>query len=568
MRQAHAVLLASALVALVSLVSPSPALSLPILHHSGRWLVDSSGRVVVLHGVQIDSFEPTRPVEFIDMSPENVRFLAAEGFNLARVSFAYAGFEPRIEQFDPAYLRQYLAFDRVLAGAGVYDLLDMMQGQYSAPLEGWGFPPWMTITGGAANNRQKFPEGYFANPAEEKAWDNLWSDKAAADHVGLQEHYAFGLRLLSGAFSHSPGFLGFDLLNEPWPGSSYPGCASAAGCAGFDQRLRAFYRGLVGQVRGADSRGHPIFYEPHFLFDQGAKSHLGAIGDANAVFAFHNYCALLIPSLPPGPGGDCALQEQFVLQNADAQASASGDGLLMDEWGDDPNTALLKRMTAEADAARIGWSYWAYEDCCDSPGALVNDATVSPTLPGNLNVPVLRAIVRPYPKLIAGTPGTWSYKPSTNTFKLAYLPKALPHTRLQSHAQTEIELPALRYRTGYTATVHGARVVSPPDANRLRLANKHARLVIVTVTPARHHAAGLGPFSWARGSHPAGERCCDCAAPARFTRAALSCSSTGIATRRGTAVISAGSRYRVVSPTGAHFVCARSRRRGATPQPG
>ena len=82
-------------------------------------------------------------------------------------------------------------------------------------------------------------------------------------------------------------------------------------------------------------------------------THLGSIGDHNAVFAFHNYCALLIPSLPPGPGGDCALQEQFVLQNADAQAAASGDGLLMDEWGDDPNTKRLNRMTAEADAARF-----------------------------------------------------------------------------------------------------------------------------------------------------------------------------------------------------------------------
>ena len=505
MRRGHKLALACALVALL-LALASPASGLPLLHHDGRWLVDPQGRVVILHGLQVDRFEPGQPVEFIDMSPDNVRFMAAEGFNLARVSFAFAGLEPHIHQFDSSYLNQYLAFDRLLGNAGVYDLLDMMQGQYSAPLDGWGFPPWMTITSGAKNVKRRFPLGYFVNPAEEKAWDNLWGDALAADHVGLQEEYAFGLRLIASALRGSSGFLGLDLLNEPWPGSGFVRCTDPAGCPGFDGVLRAFYGGLVQAVRAVDP-AHPIFYEPHLLFDQGVATHLGSIGDPNAVFAFHNYCAMVSPGLPRGPDGTCDIQEQFVLQNAQAQAAASGDGLLMDEWGDTTSTSLIDRMSYEADVARVGWAYWAYEDCCKSPGALVTNATLPPTLPGNLNVPVLNALVRPYPRLIAGTPGAWAFSPATDRFSLSYSPHALRGTHLRRHAQTEIELPALRYPTGYRAIVRGARIVSPPNANLLRLRSRRVRRVTVSITPANRHPASLGPFSWPAGSQPVAADC-------------------------------------------------------------
>src|ERR1700694_2015900 len=92
------------------------AAALPSLAHHGRWLTDPQGRVVILHGVQVDKFMPAQRVEgWIDLSRATVRFTAAEGFNAARVSMAYAGVEPRIGHFDDSYIRRYIAFDRQLA---------------------------------------------------------------------------------------------------------------------------------------------------------------------------------------------------------------------------------------------------------------------------------------------------------------------------------------------------------------------------------------------------------------------------------------------------------------------
>src|SRR6202011_1030755 len=121
--------------------------------------------------------------------------------------------------------------------SGVYDLLDMMQGQYRAMLNGWGFPDWMTITDGFPNGKPSFPQGYFANPAENRACDNLYADAHASDGVGLQEHYAAGLQRIAGQFASSPGLLGLEILNEPWAGSMAGSCITPAGCppGGFDQ---------------------------------------------------------------------------------------------------------------------------------------------------------------------------------------------------------------------------------------------------------------------------------------------------------------------------------------------
>jgi hypothetical protein len=149
----------------------------------------------------------------------------------------------------------------------------------------------------------------------------------------------------------------------------------------------------------------------------------------------------------------------------------------------------------------VGWSYWAYEDCCNSPAAVVADGTKPPTATGNLRTTVLAALVRPYPKLVAGTPTAWSYDPASDRFTFTYSTAPAAGTPFPAGADTEVELPALRYPTGYDVNVTGARVTSAPDANLLRVVNDPgAAAVHLTVAPASHHAPGPGPFSWPAGA--------------------------------------------------------------------
>jgi endoglycosylceramidase len=475
----------------------APARALPLLSHHGRWLTDPQGRVAILHGVQIDKLRANAPIRYVDITPANVSFIGAEGFNVARVSMTYAGVEPVLAHFEDSYIREYLTLDRLLAGAGVYDQVDMMQGQYAGVFWGDGFPNWMVFTDGLPNLPGPFPQSYIYDPAEERAWDNFWANVQASDHVGLQDHFARGLRYLARLFAGQPAFLGFDLLNEPWAGSHWPSCANPLGCPLFDRELNAFYKRIIPTLR-IDDPHHLVFYEPHALFDQGAASNIGAIGDPNAVFTFHNYCLGDQPGLPQAdPGQNCGIEEQLVLAHAEAQAARGTDGLLENEWGNTPSVPLLQRMAVEADQHMIGWSYWAYEDCCRSPGAVVYDGSKDPTTPGNLNLPVLRALVRPYPKLIAGTPTAWSFDLAAGKFTLSYTTSAVAGGVLAPSADTEIELPALQYPTGYSVRVTGARVLSAPDANLLRLANlPGTNTVKLAVTTAVHHPNAAGPFTW------------------------------------------------------------------------
>ncbi len=473
---------------------------------------------MILHGVQVDKYMPGQPVEgWIDVSPANVRFMAAQGFDAARVSMAYAGVEPQPGHFDRSYIDRFVRFDHELAGAGVYDLIDMMQGEYSTLVGGDGFPPWMALTNGEPNTRAPFAGGYLDNPAEEAVWDNFWANTPTRG-MGLQDHYIQGLQLVAHAFARSPGLLALEILNEPWPGSPWATCFTAAGCpaGGFDQTsFTSFYRRVIPALRSAD-RLHLIAYEPNLLFDFGYPTRLGVIPDNDLVFTFHDYCLAAAPGLPPNPAASagCDQSENNVLVNAEARAREGGGALLMDEWGNTTDLGQVHQIEQDADRHMVGWTVWAYEDCCNSSAAIVADGAKAPTAPENLRLSELEALVRPYPKAIAGTPLAWSYDPTSDAFALAYSTHPVGGGTFPPGTDTEIELPALHYPTGYNLQVRGARVLSAPDANLLRLTNLPGETTVrLRVTSARHHPAAPGPFTWPAAA--GGIASADCPASSR-----------------------------------------------------
>src|ERR1700758_2456163 len=77
--------------------TPSAAATGPILPlgHVGRWMTDSAGRVVVLHGLnqvyKVPPYEPSAD----GFGDDDAAFLAANGFDAMRVGVIWAGVEPR-----------------------------------------------------------------------------------------------------------------------------------------------------------------------------------------------------------------------------------------------------------------------------------------------------------------------------------------------------------------------------------------------------------------------------------------------------------------------------------------
>lgn len=448
------------------------------LGHSGRWITDAKGRVVVLHGFNtVPVNEDTLPRE-MGMGPDNARWLAAHGFNTIRLGLYYARVEPRPGDYDRGYLRDYLRVQRELADRGIFTLLGMHQDQLNprfgtgGVLPSRGFPDWMIRDDGLPNTRTPYPGGYLANPALNRAYDNLWRGFDAPDRVSIHDHFAEGWRRIAHAFESRPGLLGYDFFNEPWPGIVWATCASPLGClpGGFDQTLlTAFNRKLTTAIRAEDP-DHLIFYEPNLLFDYGAQTQVGDVGDAGAGFSFHNYC--LAYAVPGGFDSVelCGVNEELVFDNADAHADRSGDALLLTElpFG----TPSVRRQVELADRHMVSWQNWDYYgDIAHEPGVR----------PWNL-------LIRPYPQLIAGTPIGWSFDRRSRLFELSYSTQRPDGQVFDGHPLTQVELPPLHYPRGYTAEVSGARVVSAPDADPLLLrAESGASAVEVAVSPARHH---------------------------------------------------------------------------------
>jgi endoglycosylceramidase len=462
----------------------APARALPPLSHHGRWFTDSQGRVVILHGIdwwqvptQLSSplaFAAPPPAQS-GFGPSDAQFLASNGFNLVRLSMDYWEYAPG--QFDDQYLDSFLTAIGQLDSAGIYSMPVLMQGLYSPYFyQGEGFPPWMVYTDGIPSDRLGWPNDYEGDPALNRAFDNFWANHPSPDGAGLRDHVAGGWQHLAQKFAGAPGLLGYDLFNEPWPGSQWSTCANPAGCppaAGFDTAvLDPFYRQLVSSIRSADP-AHLIVYEPNLLFDYGANTQDGS-PDRNAVFGFHDYC---LGGVFPGGGESqgCQLGDQMPLQNAISQSQKTGDALLLGEWGGASGPADTARMLALADQYLMPWDFWAAYSVINNPAL--------PPSGGNINAAELQLLERPYPQTIAGTPTSISFDPNSKEFSTS-LTTTLPNGSPAGALTSDIFIPTVQYPNGYHVTVTGASIVPDSDPQHLILqACPEAQTISVNVSP-------------------------------------------------------------------------------------
>jgi endoglycosylceramidase len=493
MRRVRVVLIALALTLAGVPLLPGPAgaatdtgLAAAGLSQTGRWITDSSGRVVILHGLnqvyKVPPYEPSAD----GFGDDDAAFLAANGFDAMRVGVIWAAVEPQPGEYDDAYLDSVAATVRTLAAHGIVSLLDFHQDLYNEQFQGEGAPSWAVQDGGLPNPQLGFPGNYLANPAEWHAWDAFWADSPAPDGVGLQEHYARTWAHVAARFAGDPAVAGYEVMNEPWPGSLGEICAMPlVGCPTFDAgALTTFYRRVDAAIRSVDHT-HTVYVEPNVLFSQSATTYLGALGDARAGFAFHDYCST---ENLTGDNTLCPPQDTTTVSSADRYAGSHAMPPLLTEFGATTDLPNISEMVGLADRYRMGWLEWAYtgnDKTSASPDgqALVLDPSRPPT-GDNVLTGKLKALAEPYPQVVAGTPTSWSF--ANGVFRLAYsTARADGAGGFGAGAQTQIAVPAVQFPDGYRVAVSGAAVTSAPDAPVLRLsALAGADSVLVTVTGA------------------------------------------------------------------------------------
>jgi endoglycosylceramidase len=454
-------------VLLVAAPAATAAPTLP-LGHDGRWITDAQGRVVNLHGINMVYKRPPYAPDAVGFGDDDAAFIADQGFNVVRLGVIYAAVEPSPGVYDDAYLDRLRATVDTLGAHGIVALLDFHQDMYNERFQGEGWPDWaVTDDGLPAEPKSGFPNNYLLMPALQRAFDHFF-----ANDGGLQDHYAAAWAHVAQRFKDAPGLLGYELLNEPWPGTSWQECANPVGCPANDAKLEAFDRRVLAAIREVDRRGL-VWHEPFVLFNQGGGTTVKALGDPNVGFAFHDYC---LAAEQPGSEQACAKSDDLVFQHALDRVASTKEALLLNEFGATDAKSVLTPMVERADRNMVSWTEWHYCGCDDpttsGPGdkqAIVLDPAKPPT-GDNLKSVTLDQLVRPYPQVVAGTPESWSY--AGGIFRARWT---------AGSGESEIVLPARVYPKGYAAQVQGGSITSAKGVPLLRVA-ACAPEVAITVT--------------------------------------------------------------------------------------
>jgi endoglycosylceramidase len=455
----------------------------PLTVHDHR-LVDADGRTVFLHGLfgvwKIPGGLPPDTSDPDGFTPADADTVASLGFDSFRLAWFWSDLEPTEGQYDTAYLSGYKALADELERRGLFVLADSHQDMYSSVFDGDGFPAWASPASDTDPNPLAFPLGYFTTPVE-VAFDDFWANAG-----GVQNAYDAAWKKVASQFVGDPMLLGYDLINEPFPGSTVGACLAASGCPTTDATtIESAETRAAEAIQTVDPR-HISFYEPNILFNWGVPSGLrqptGPVGQVS--LSFHDQCQERAAweasggQTTPTPAQEaaCLEQEAVPLQNAASTVDQLGGVPFMTEVStitdDDP--AGLECVLEDADAAQTSWTYglsW-------KSGEL-----------RNLDPAKEAVLARTYPVAVAGTPTTFTFNARDGVFFMNY----------ESHggrAPTVISVPtAVHYPNGYKVFVTGgATVTSAPGAQDLTLtapAGANVSLIVLPIGTVDNAASTL-----------------------------------------------------------------------------
>ncbi len=189
------------------------------LRAEGGCLLDREGRQVVLHGVNLVCKDKSRGY-IGHWTVEEFDQLHALGMNVIRLGLLWAGLEPEPGLYDEAYLDRVEHVIRRAGKAGLHVFLDMHQDLYGEAFAD-GAPAWATLCEDVPHDASGmvWSDAYLNSKAVQTAFDRFWANEPAADGTGVQDHYARAWRRVAERFGCIDCVIGYDLMNEPFPGS-------------------------------------------------------------------------------------------------------------------------------------------------------------------------------------------------------------------------------------------------------------------------------------------------------------------------------------------------------------
>jgi endoglycosylceramidase len=445
-----------------------PQLSSSQLHTDGTALRDALDRVVVLRGVDAggrSKLTPFAPFDFpaAGYDAALAAYLdraASWGIDALRVPFVWAAVEPTQGTYDADFLARY---DALLDGAwsrGMYTVVDFHQDVYADVYCGDGFPDW-TLPPPLPAPHDDCPSWggeYLGNANVQAAFDAFWAPGST-----VRTSYNALWTMMATRYASRPGVIGFEPLNEP-------GWGTADSTKFEATTLTTFYTDMTALVHmvAADAL---VFFDPIGVDGVTVSTSLGLPSGSGLVFAPHYYqFAALAGSAP---------DTERVANDLSKWATIGtkwGVPVFVGEFGATQKAPGIEAYLAAhfdaLDTFGASGTDWEYSVATD----LWNGEDLSLVSADGTERPAAAAVVRPYPRAIAGSAVAFSYDTASSAISLQYTPAS---------GISEVAMPTRAYPSGYTVAITGGCADSSQPERLLVQADPGATAVSVTVTATK-----------------------------------------------------------------------------------
>lgn len=437
------------------------------LSTDGSSVLDQHGRRVLWRGVNAggrSKFAPYSPFDFDASSFADALGTYLDraqqwGFDVLRVPFSWEAAEPEQDTWDEEFLGRY---DQLLDGAwqrGLWTIVDFHQDVYAESYCGDGFPAW-TLTDPPAPHHDcpNWFTGYMSDDDVKAAFDAFWSDA-----TGVRTEFGEMWDMMVNRHKDRPGVIGYEIINEPHSGT-------ASETTWEQTVLSPFYSEFIARMQGLDPDAL-VFFDSSGLSSVFPGTDMPRPDGSNIVFAPHFYDQ---GALFGGPINEDMLSPLTVWHD---QGVAWDLPVLLGEFGvtagHEQERDHARRMYEALDELGMHGTWWEYSDAAE----LWNEENLSLIGPdGDERVHMLAAVVRPYPRALAGTATRTAFNTDLAHYELSYTPSAA------AGGVSEIVLPPRLYTGGARIGAIGA-CVDVHDDRLLVQADSGAAEVQISVDP-------------------------------------------------------------------------------------